>query len=170
MILLEQIRPFGDRLIVRPDPKVEEQGTIVLPDVAKADNPNWYTVSGVVLKVGDGMRDDEWKCSNRQCGRIERRRVNHRCSVCGATAQLYRSADRRPFDVKPGDRVTFNRFAGKQIEIGTPDRWGNGERVLVMREMEVLGVVEGAAELLPGYERPSWDRVSSNAGDAAPGR
>jgi co-chaperonin GroES (HSP10) len=170
MILLDELRAFGDRLIVRPDPKVEEQGAIILPDVAKADNPNWFTVSGVVLKVGDGMRDDEWRCSNRQCGRIERRRVNHRCSVCGATAQLYRSAERRPFDVQVGDRVTFNRFAGKQIEVGQPDRFGQGEKVLIMREIEVLGVVEGAAELLPGYERPSWDQVTSNKGDDRPRR
>ncbi len=43
-----------------------------------------------------------------------------------------------PLDVKQGDRILFGKYSGSEIRIG-------GEEYLIMREDEVLGVLEGAA-------------------------
>ncbi|MGH7961837.1 MAG: co-chaperone GroES [Candidatus Binatia bacterium] len=41
-----------------------------------------------------------------------------------------------PLDVKAGDRVLFGKYAGTEIKI-------NGEEHLIMREDDILGVIEG---------------------------
>ncbi len=41
-----------------------------------------------------------------------------------------------PLDVKAGDRVLFSKYAGTEIKI-------EGEEHLIMREDDILGVVEG---------------------------
>ncbi|HUF49164.1 MAG TPA: co-chaperone GroES [Vicinamibacterales bacterium] len=40
-----------------------------------------------------------------------------------------------PLDVKAGDTVLFGKYAGQEIKV-------DGEEVLIMREEEVLGVIE----------------------------
>jgi chaperonin GroES len=40
-----------------------------------------------------------------------------------------------PLDVKVGDRILFGKYAGSDIKI-------NGEEFLILREDEVLGVIE----------------------------
>ena len=42
----------------------------------------------------------------------------------------------RPLDVKAGDRILFSKYAGTEIKI-------EGEEHLIMREEDILGVVEG---------------------------
>jgi chaperonin GroES len=42
----------------------------------------------------------------------------------------------RPLDVKAGDTVLFSKYAGTEIKI-------EGEEHLIMREEDILGVVEG---------------------------
>ena len=44
-----------------------------------------------------------------------------------------------PPDVKAGDRILFGKYSGSDIKI-------DGEEFLIMREDEVLGVLEGAAK------------------------
>ena len=44
-----------------------------------------------------------------------------------------------PLDVKAGDTVLFGKYAGSEIKI-------DGREYLILREDEVLGVVEGARE------------------------
>ena len=44
-----------------------------------------------------------------------------------------------PLDVKPGDRILFGKYSGSEIRI-------DGEDLLIMREDEVLGVLEGATK------------------------
>jgi chaperonin GroES len=41
----------------------------------------------------------------------------------------------RKLDIKVGDRVLFNKYGGTEITL-------NGEQLLIMREDDVLGVVE----------------------------
>jgi chaperonin GroES len=41
----------------------------------------------------------------------------------------------RPLDVKAGDRVLFSKYAGTEIKI-------DGEEHLIMREEDILGVIE----------------------------
>jgi chaperonin GroES len=47
---------------------------------------------------------------------------------------------RQPLDVKQGDRVLFGKYSGSEIKI-------DGEELLIMREDEILGILErvGAA-------------------------
>ena len=42
----------------------------------------------------------------------------------------------RPLDVKAGDRVLFSKYAGTEIKL-------EGEEFLIMREEDILGVLEG---------------------------
>lgn len=44
-----------------------------------------------------------------------------------------------PLDVKVGDTVLFGKYAGSEIKI-------DGKEYLILREEEVLGVVEGVRE------------------------
>ncbi len=41
-----------------------------------------------------------------------------------------------PMDVKAGDKVIFSKYAGTEIKV-------EGEEYLIMREDDILGVVEG---------------------------
>ena len=43
---------------------------------------------------------------------------------------------RLPLDVKDGDRILFGKYSGQEIKL-------DGEEFLIMREDEVLGVIEG---------------------------
>jgi chaperonin GroES len=45
-----------------------------------------------------------------------------------------------PLDVKPGDTVLFGKYAGTEIKI-------DGKDYLMVREDEVLGILEGVREL-----------------------
>jgi chaperonin GroES len=43
-----------------------------------------------------------------------------------------------PLDLKPRDRVLFGKWSGTEVKI-------DGEDLLIMKESDVMGVVEGAA-------------------------
>ncbi len=47
--------------------------------------------------------------------------------------------ERVPLDVKSGDTILFGKYSGQEIRL-------EGEDLLIMREDEVLAVIEGAAE------------------------
>ena len=44
----------------------------------------------------------------------------------------------QPLDVKAGDRVLFGKWSGSEVRI-------DGEELLIMKESDILGVLEGAA-------------------------
>ena len=44
-----------------------------------------------------------------------------------------------PIDVKVGDRILFGKWSGSEVVIG-------GQEVLIMKESDVMGVLEGAAK------------------------
>jgi len=48
-----------------------------------------------------------------------------------------------PLDVKAGDRILFGKYSGTEIKL-------EGEEYLIIREDEVLGVIEGAAKAAGG--------------------
>jgi chaperonin GroES len=52
------------------------------------------------------------------------------------TGKLMEDGSRRPLDLKAGDRVLFGKYAGTDIKI-------DGEELLIMREDDILAVVEG---------------------------
>ena len=43
-----------------------------------------------------------------------------------------------PLDVKPGDRVLFGKWSGTEVKI-------DGEDLLIMKESDILGVLEGSS-------------------------
>jgi chaperonin GroES len=45
----------------------------------------------------------------------------------------------RPLDLKAGDRILFGKYSGTEIKL-------DGEEFLIMREEEVLGILEGATK------------------------
>jgi chaperonin GroES len=44
----------------------------------------------------------------------------------------------QPLDVKAGDRILFGKWSGSEAKI-------DGEELLIMKESDILGVLEGAA-------------------------
>ena len=44
-----------------------------------------------------------------------------------------------PLDVKAGDRILFGKWSGTEIKI-------NGEDLLIMKESDVMGIIEAQAE------------------------
>ena len=55
--------------------------------------------------------------------------------VAVGDGKILDNGEKRPMAVKEGDRVIFAKYAGTEIEAG-------GETVLVMREDDIMGVVE----------------------------
>jgi chaperonin GroES len=43
-----------------------------------------------------------------------------------------------PLDVKAGDRILFGKWSGSEVKI-------DGEELIIMKESDVLGIIEGAA-------------------------
>ena len=44
----------------------------------------------------------------------------------------------QPLDVKAGDRILFGKWSGTEVKI-------DGDELLIMKESDILGVLEGAA-------------------------
>jgi chaperonin GroES len=55
--------------------------------------------------------------------------------VSAGKGKIMENGDIRPLDVKAGDKVIFSKYAGTEIKI-------EGEEVLMMREDDILGVIE----------------------------
>jgi chaperonin GroES len=49
--------------------------------------------------------------------------------------KILENGDRRVLDVKVGDRVLFGKYSGTEVKIA-------GEQYLVMREEDIMGVIE----------------------------
>lgn len=59
--------------------------------------------------------------------------------VIAVGAGRYREdGTRQPLDVKEGDRILFGKYSGSEIKI-------DGEEFLIMREDEILGIIERAS-------------------------
>jgi chaperonin GroES len=52
------------------------------------------------------------------------------------TGKVLENGTKLPMDVKVGDKILFGKYAGTEIKI-------EGEEVLMMREDDILGVIEG---------------------------
>jgi chaperonin GroES len=56
--------------------------------------------------------------------------------IAAGNGKISESGDVRPLDVKVGDKVLFGKYAGTEVKV-------EGEELLVMREEDIMGVVEG---------------------------
>lgn len=52
------------------------------------------------------------------------------------TGKLLEDGKVRPISVKVGERVLFGKYSGQAVKV-------NGEEVLVLREDDIIGVIEG---------------------------
>lgn len=50
--------------------------------------------------------------------------------------KILENGDVRPMDLKVGDKVLFGKYSGTEVKI-------EGEEILVMREEDIMGVIEG---------------------------
>jgi chaperonin GroES len=57
--------------------------------------------------------------------------------VAAGQGKYREDGTRQPLDVKKGDRILFGKYSGSEIKI-------DGEELLIMREDEVLGIIERA--------------------------
>ncbi len=55
--------------------------------------------------------------------------------VAVGSGRILDNGQRVPMDVKVGEKILFSKYAGNEIKI-------NDEEYLILREMDVLGVVE----------------------------
>ncbi|MBI3347348.1 MAG: co-chaperone GroES [Burkholderiales bacterium] len=56
------------------------------------------------------------------------------------TGRLLDDGSVRPLQLKPGERVLFGKYAGQTVKL-------EGQEMLVLREEEVLGVIEQTASV-----------------------
>ena len=56
--------------------------------------------------------------------------------VAVGNGKVLDSGESRPLDVKVGDRVLFGKYSGTEVKVGDED-------LLVMREDDIMGVIEG---------------------------
>jgi chaperonin GroES len=59
--------------------------------------------------------------------------------VAVGNGKVNEKGERHPLDVKAGDRILFGKYSGSDIKL-------DGTEYLIMREDEVLGVLEGAGK------------------------
>ena len=57
--------------------------------------------------------------------------------IAAGTGKVKDDGKRIPLDVKAGDTILFGKYSGQEIKL-------DGEDYLIMKEEEVLGVIEGA--------------------------
>ncbi|MDA8421126.1 MAG: co-chaperone GroES [Pseudomonadota bacterium] len=56
--------------------------------------------------------------------------------VAAGKGKILENGQVRPLDVKVGDKVLFGKYSGTEVKVGD-------EELLVMREEDIMGVVEG---------------------------
>ena len=56
--------------------------------------------------------------------------------VAVGKGKLLESGELRALEVKPGDKVLFGKYSGTEVKLGN-------EELLVMREEDIMGIVEG---------------------------
>ncbi len=58
--------------------------------------------------------------------------------IAAGTGKVRDDGTRQPPDVKAGDLILFGKYSGQEIKL-------DGEEYIIMREDEILAVIEGAA-------------------------
>ena len=56
--------------------------------------------------------------------------------IAAGKGRILESGDVRPMDVKTGDKVLFGQYSGTEVKV-------DGETLLMMREEDIMGVIEG---------------------------
>ncbi|AKH20866.1 co-chaperone GroES [Sedimenticola thiotaurini] len=56
--------------------------------------------------------------------------------IAVGNGKVLSNGETRPLDVKVGDKVLFGKYSGNEVKLGD-------ESLLVMREEDIMGVIEG---------------------------
>jgi chaperonin GroES len=56
--------------------------------------------------------------------------------ISAGNGKILENGEVRPLDVKAGDKVLFGKYSGTEVKV-------DGEDLLVMREDDIMGVLEG---------------------------
>jgi chaperonin GroES len=56
--------------------------------------------------------------------------------IAAGNGKILDNGEVRPLDVKVGERVLFGKYSGTEVKL-------EGEELLVMREEDIMGVIEG---------------------------
>jgi chaperonin GroES len=56
--------------------------------------------------------------------------------IAVGNGKIMENGNLRPLEVKPGDVVLFGKYSGTEVKV-------DGEELLVMREEDIMGVLEG---------------------------
>jgi chaperonin GroES len=56
--------------------------------------------------------------------------------IAAGKGKILENGESRPLDVKVGDRVLFGKYSGTEVKL-------DGKEFLVMREDDIMGVIEG---------------------------
>ncbi len=56
--------------------------------------------------------------------------------VAAGNGKIQDNGEVRPLDVKVGDKILFGKYSGTEVKV-------EGEDLLVMREDDIMGVIEG---------------------------
>jgi chaperonin GroES len=124
------LRPLGDRVLIKPEiPADTTESGLVLMEHRKPEQ------TGTVVAVGP--------CAHPRKAEAEAMAVELEHSIGemelqDTAANLIRDLVRREPQVKPGDYVVFSWTAGQEVLVEDGE-----ERYLLMRESDILCVVEG---------------------------
>jgi chaperonin GroES len=56
--------------------------------------------------------------------------------IAVGNGKLQDNGELRPLDVKAGDRILFGKYSGTEVKV-------DGEELLVMKEDDIMAVIEG---------------------------
>jgi chaperonin GroES len=56
--------------------------------------------------------------------------------LAAGNGKILENGEKRPLDVKVGDKVLFGKYSGTEVKV-------DGEELLVMREEDIMAVIEG---------------------------
>ena len=91
--------------------------------------PERTTASGIVIPDSAGEKPDQ--------GEV----------IAIGNGRLLANGELRPLVVKAGDRVLFGKYAGQAVKI-------DGQDVLVLREEDVIAIIEGRGPVFPTRTSP----------------
>jgi chaperonin GroES len=108
-----KFKPLGNKILVEPNPVADKIGRIFLPENAKEKS-----LEGTVITLGTGKRNKSGQRITfwNDVGENKPARVSF-------------------FEVKPGDKIIYGKFAGTELEIG-------GRKFNLIHADDVLAILE----------------------------
>jgi chaperonin GroES len=107
-----KIKPLNDWAVIVPSEAITRTtGGIIIPETVR-EKP----AEGTVEAIGPGaLEEEKWEEKKKEKGKRKERKFI-------------------PTSVKPGERIMYDRYAGKKIDI-------NGEERVLVREKNILGIL-----------------------------